>query len=84
MDQPGPSQPEEIEPDPSMPVDEEAEQDDAMECAPAIRPKIFFGEPGPSVRVRPRRPTRFTDPLSPPPPRPLPLRRLPSPAQSRP
>eukprot|EP00965_Chrysotila_dentata_P039871 1324456-Pleurochrysis_carterae.AAC.1 len=61
MDQPGPSRPEEIEPDPPMFVDGESEQDDAMEYAP-IRPKIFFGEPDPSVRAKFRRPTRFTDP----------------------
>eukprot|EP00965_Chrysotila_dentata_P041728 1383922-Pleurochrysis_carterae.AAC.1 len=73
MGQPDPSQPEEIEPDPPLPVDEAEEQDDAMECAPAVRPKIFFGEPDPAVRARPRRPTQFTDPLSPPPPRPPPL-----------
>eukprot|EP00965_Chrysotila_dentata_P165397 5461995-Pleurochrysis_carterae.AAC.1 len=53
-----------------------------MECAP-IRPKVFFGEQDPAVRAGPRRPTRFEDPLSPPPPRPLPLRRLPSPKPSR-
>eukprot|EP00965_Chrysotila_dentata_P021912 725540-Pleurochrysis_carterae.AAC.2 len=65
-----------------MPPDEAMEPDGAMEFVP-IRPKIFFGEPDPSVRAGPRRPTRFCDPLSPPPPRPLPLRRLPSPEQSR-
>eukprot|EP00965_Chrysotila_dentata_P038463 1278186-Pleurochrysis_carterae.AAC.1 len=47
MDQLAPSQPEETEPEPPMPADEAVEPDDTMECAPAIRPKIFFGEPDP-------------------------------------
>eukprot|EP00965_Chrysotila_dentata_P093440 3086525-Pleurochrysis_carterae.AAC.1 len=84
MGQPGPSQPEEMEPDPPISMDEAVEPDDTMEWAHAVRPKILFGEPDPAARAGPRRPTQFCDPLSPPPPRPLPLRRLPSPVQSRP
>eukprot|EP00965_Chrysotila_dentata_P059058 1960164-Pleurochrysis_carterae.AAC.1 len=60
-----PSQPEQTEPEPFMPADEAVEPYGTMEYAP-IRPKIFFGEPDPAVRARPRRPTRFCDPLSPP------------------
>eukprot|EP00965_Chrysotila_dentata_P003570 117122-Pleurochrysis_carterae.AAC.1 len=80
MDPPGPSQPDEMEPDSSMLWDET--EGDTMECAP-IRPKIFFGEPDSAARAGSRRPTRFEDPLSPPPPRSLPLRRLLSPEPSR-
>eukprot|EP00965_Chrysotila_dentata_P180779 5967113-Pleurochrysis_carterae.AAC.1 len=69
-----------MEPDSSMLWD--GTQGDLMEEAP-IRPKVFFGEPDPAARAGPRQPTRFEDPLSPPPPRPLPLRRLPSPEPSR-
>eukprot|EP00965_Chrysotila_dentata_P131136 4334657-Pleurochrysis_carterae.AAC.1 len=81
-DQPGPSQPYGIEHDPAMPADVAVEQNDThLEDAPAVRPKVLFGESDPAVRARLWRPTQFTDPLSPPPSRPPPLRRLPSPVQ---
>eukprot|EP00965_Chrysotila_dentata_P152059 5024289-Pleurochrysis_carterae.AAC.2 len=68
-----------------MPADAAVEQSNAhLEDAPAVRPKVFFGETDPAARARLRRPTQFTDPLSPPPPRLPPLRRLPSPVQPRP
>eukprot|EP00965_Chrysotila_dentata_P109563 3621439-Pleurochrysis_carterae.AAC.1 len=60
-----------MEPDSSMLWD--GTQGDLREEAP-IRPKVFFGEPDPAARAGPQRPNRFEDPLSPPPPRPLPLR----------